>query len=121
MTDMNVFVSQVNADQVVSQLEKVLEVQLRRISSAKHTRFESDMGFFRIQVYEHGLINDRGIEFERFAIQINIGPLLGERYHDDVVVALAVYVASQMASHLKTNTMVTENIDDVVQVFEGCA
>jgi hypothetical protein len=68
---------------------------------------------------DHGLVPDQGIDFPRYSIQLDIGPLLGEMYRDALARAIALYLGSRVNRQLGYPTIVVENLQRVLCRFEG--
>lgn len=65
----------------------------------------------------HGLEIDRDMDFTRYAIEVDVGPLAGKQYQDDFVSALAINLAWQLNSKLGFATMVTRDLQRIIHRF----
>jgi hypothetical protein len=102
----------------VPEISEVLGKELSLESSDVGERYSADLpGMHVIAFASHGYEVDRDMDFPRYSVQIDIGPLSEEQSHDDRVRDTGVSLARQISARTGSATMVTW---DLQRVLERC-
>jgi hypothetical protein len=82
--------------------------------------YETDVLGIRVVVLgQPGLADDGedNLNFTRYQVQIDIGPMTGGQAHDALVRAMATHLAHEIGARLKCPTMVTEGLRKLTGTF----
>src|SRR5512140_2831879 len=116
------FESGMPLDETINDLKRLLSIDLKRIDERGVVRYEhSGLGYALVLFADHGLVDDRGIEFTRYAYQCDID-VREEGVRDDTAAALrhdlATYVFDRIVRGRRWPTMVVFNLQELVESFD---
>jgi hypothetical protein len=101
---------------IVSEIREVLGKELSLESSSAGERYHADLPGMHIVAFDaHEYDVDRDMDFPRYSVQIDIGPLTEEQTHDNRVRDTGVLLARQINSRTGYATMVTWDLQRVVE------
>lgn len=119
---LNIFVDDTaELRKLVDILESSLSIPLRETASHDGVRFSGSILGISVTLFkDHGLVNDKGIAFEDYPIEIDLDISLLLRKdpnHISFAACLAQFVASRICEELGARTIVVDDLQTLIAAF----
>jgi hypothetical protein len=102
----------------VTELQNLLGITFERTAEDNNVRFSyRGLGFVLVLFDDHGLVDDRGISFSQYAIEMDIEPASGSTdnlHWRELQYTIAKYVYCEVTRKLKHPAMLVDNLQTLI-------